>query len=137
VVTRLTYEVFGRMGWPSSSNSARQPQPHRRGNPQPADQERRRHATAGACRACSIAKGRSSSARGRQRGPVDGSCAGGGADDFKAEPEGFENFDRPARFEAIHKQIDGKGIKCDVAHVTWLPTLTVPLEAPAFPPWPD
>lgn len=50
-----------------------------------------------------------------------------GAEDFKAEPEGFEILTDPARFEAVHKQIDAKGIKCAVAEVTSLPTLTIPL----------
>ena len=30
-------------------------------------------------------------------------------------------------FEAVHKLVDAKGIKCDVAHVTELPKQTVPL----------
>ncbi len=54
-----------------------------------------------------------------------------GAEDFKAEPEGFEILTDPATFEAVHKQIEAKGIKCDVAQVTFLPTLTVPLDATA------
>ncbi len=33
----------------------------------------------------------------------------------------------PAQFEAVHKQIEAKGIKADVAGVTELPTVTVPL----------
>lgn len=52
-----------------------------------------------------------------------------GAEDFKAEPEGFEILTDPATFEAVHKQIEAKGIKCDEAQVTFLPTLTVPLDA--------
>ena len=51
----------------------------------------------------------------------------GGAEDFKAEPEGFVILTDPAGFEAVHKQIEAKGIKCAVAEVTSLPTLTVPL----------
>ena len=50
-----------------------------------------------------------------------------GAEDFKAEPEGYEILTDPAHFEAVHKQIEAKGIKCDVAEVTSLPTVTVPL----------
>jgi len=50
-----------------------------------------------------------------------------GAEDFKAEPQGYEIITDPARFEAIHKQIEAKGIKADLAVVTELPTVTVPL----------
>jgi YebC/PmpR family DNA-binding regulatory protein len=50
-----------------------------------------------------------------------------GAEDFRAEPQGYEIITDPAHFEAVHKQIEAKGIKPDVAVVTELPTLTVPL----------
>ena len=50
-----------------------------------------------------------------------------GAEDFKAEPEGFEILTDPATFEAVHKQIEARGIKCAVAEVTSRPVLTVPL----------
>ena len=50
-----------------------------------------------------------------------------GAEDFKAEPEGYEIITTPAQFEAVHKQIEAKGIKPAVAAVTELATLTVPL----------
>ena len=50
-----------------------------------------------------------------------------GAEDFKAEPEGYEIITTPAHFEAVHKQIEAKGIKPDAAVVTELPTVTVPL----------
>ena len=50
-----------------------------------------------------------------------------GAEDFKAEPQGYEIITDPARFEAVHKQIESKGIKADAAEVTELPTVTVPL----------
>jgi transcriptional/translational regulatory protein YebC/TACO1 len=53
-----------------------------------------------------------------------------GAEDFKAEPQGYEIITDPAHFEAVHKQIEAKGIKCAVAEVTELPMTTVPL-APA------
>ena len=52
-----------------------------------------------------------------------------GAEDFKAEPQGYEILTDPAQFEAVHKQIEAKGIKADVAAVTELPTGTVPLAA--------
>ena len=50
-----------------------------------------------------------------------------GAEDFKAELQGFEIITDPAHFEAVHKQIEAKGIKPDAAVVTELPTVTVPL----------
>ena len=50
-----------------------------------------------------------------------------GAEDFKAEPQGYEIITDPAHFEAVHKQIEAKGIKADVAGITELPTITVPL----------
>lgn len=46
-----------------------------------------------------------------------------GAEDFKAETEGFEILTDPAHFEAVHKQIESRGIKCEAAQVTWLPIL--------------
>jgi YebC/PmpR family DNA-binding regulatory protein len=54
-----------------------------------------------------------------------------GAEDFKAEPEGYEILTDPAQFELVHKQVEASGIKCDVAQVTSLPTITVPLEGGA------
>ncbi|MST94247.1 MAG: YebC/PmpR family DNA-binding transcriptional regulator [Pedosphaera sp.] len=53
-----------------------------------------------------------------------------GAEDFKAEPEGFEILTDPAHFEAVHRQIEAKGIRCAVAEVTWLPTVLVPVAEP-------
>jgi len=50
-----------------------------------------------------------------------------GAEDFKAEPEGYEILTDPAHFEAVNKQLETKGIKCVVAEVTSLPVLTVTL----------
>jgi YebC/PmpR family DNA-binding regulatory protein len=50
-----------------------------------------------------------------------------GAEDFQAEPQGYEIITDPAHFEAVHKQIEVKGIKADAAVVTELPTVTVPL----------
>jgi YebC/PmpR family DNA-binding regulatory protein len=50
-----------------------------------------------------------------------------GAEDFKAEPQGYEILTAPAHFEAVHKQLEAKGIKCDAAEVTSLPAVTVPL----------
>jgi YebC/PmpR family DNA-binding regulatory protein len=51
-----------------------------------------------------------------------------GAEDFKAEPQGYEIITEPGHFEAVHKQIEAKGVKAVVAEVTELPTLTVPLQ---------
>ena len=50
-----------------------------------------------------------------------------GAEDFKAEPEGYEILTDPAHFEAVNKQLEARGIKCAAAEVTSLPELTVPL----------
>jgi YebC/PmpR family DNA-binding regulatory protein len=50
-----------------------------------------------------------------------------GAEDFKAEPQGYEIITEPAHFEAVHKQLEAKGIKPAVAGVTELATITVPL----------
>jgi YebC/PmpR family DNA-binding regulatory protein len=50
-----------------------------------------------------------------------------GAEDFKSELQGYEVLTEPAQFEAVHKQIEAKGIKPAVAEVTALPTVTVPL----------
>jgi len=54
-----------------------------------------------------------------------------GAEDFKAEPEGYEILTEPGKFEAVHKQLEGKGIKAEAAVVTELPSITVPLAEPA------
>jgi YebC/PmpR family DNA-binding regulatory protein len=50
-----------------------------------------------------------------------------GAEDFKAEPQGYEILTEPGQLEAVHKQLEAKGIKPAVAEVTELPTVTVPL----------
>jgi len=49
-----------------------------------------------------------------------------GAEDFKAEPQGYEIVTEPANFEAVHKQIEAKGIKYEAAEITSLPTLLAP-----------
>ncbi len=56
-----------------------------------------------------------------------------GAEDFKAEPEGYEVLTDPAHFEAVHKQLDARGIKCASATITYLPTLLVPLDPASAP----
>lgn len=50
-----------------------------------------------------------------------------GAEDFKAEAEGFEILTEPASFEAVHKAVEARGIKCDSAEVTFLPLATAPV----------
>ncbi len=50
-----------------------------------------------------------------------------GAEDFKAEAEGFEVLTEPGSFESVHKQIEAKGIKCEAAEVTSLPLATTPV----------
>lgn len=54
-----------------------------------------------------------------------------GAEDFKAEPEGFEIITAPQQFEQVHKQVEAKGIKPAAAEITELPTVTVPLAGEA------
>lgn len=50
-----------------------------------------------------------------------------GAEDFKVEADRFEILSDPVKFEAVHKRLEAKNIKCAVAEVTELPTLTVPV----------
>ena len=50
-----------------------------------------------------------------------------GAEDFKAEPQGFEILTEPANFEAVHRQIETRNIKYEAAEITSLPTVTIPL----------
>ena len=54
-----------------------------------------------------------------------------GAEDFKAESQGYEILTEPGNFEAVHKQIEAKGIKCEAAEITSRPTLTLPLAGEA------
>ncbi len=54
-----------------------------------------------------------------------------GAEDFKAEADGFEILTDPTKFEVVHKAVEAKGIKCSAAQVTFLPQLTVPLDKAA------
>jgi YebC/PmpR family DNA-binding regulatory protein len=53
-----------------------------------------------------------------------------GAEDFKAEAQGYEILTEPGQFEAVHKQLEAKSIKPVVAEVTFLPSTTVPLSDP-------
>ncbi len=60
-----------------------------------------------------------------------GGALDAGAEDFKAEPEGFEIITDPAHFEAVHQAVEARGIKCAAAQVTELPELTVPVSGAA------
>jgi YebC/PmpR family DNA-binding regulatory protein len=51
-----------------------------------------------------------------------------GAEDFKADPDGYEVLTDPGRLEAVHKAIEAGGIKAAGAEVTWLPVITAPLQ---------
>ncbi len=50
-----------------------------------------------------------------------------GAEDFKADDHGFEILTEPGHLEAVHKALEEKGVKCEVAEVTSLPDVTIPL----------
>jgi len=50
-----------------------------------------------------------------------------GAEDFKADTQGYEILTEPANFEAVHKQVEARGIKPLAAEVTALPAVTVAL----------
>jgi YebC/PmpR family DNA-binding regulatory protein len=50
-----------------------------------------------------------------------------GAEDFKADAQGYEIITEPGNFEAVHRKVESKGIKAEAAGVTELPTITVPL----------
>ena len=52
----------------------------------------------------------------------------------EADADGFEILTDPAHFEQVHKQVDAAGIKCAVAEVTALPSVTVPLAGGAVAP---
>ena len=52
-----------------------------------------------------------------------------GAEDFKADEQGYQILTEPGNFEVVHKQIEAKGIKPAMAEINSLPTITVPLNA--------
>lgn len=54
-----------------------------------------------------------------------------GAEDFRAEPEGYEILTEPAKFDSVHKAIESSGIKPDSASVTFVPEATIPITDPA------
>jgi YebC/PmpR family DNA-binding regulatory protein len=53
-----------------------------------------------------------------------------GAEDFKVEAEAYEILTDPAHFEAVHKQLEAKGVKCAFAEITELPNVTAPISSP-------
>ena len=59
---------------------------------------------------------------------VMGAALEAGADDFRAEPEGYEILTEPASFEAVHKSMEARGIQPASAQITFLPVLSVPVE---------
>jgi YebC/PmpR family DNA-binding regulatory protein len=56
-----------------------------------------------------------------------------GAEDFKAEPEGYEIITGPGDFEAVHKRLETNGVKFEAAEVTWIPAVTVPVRKTDVP----
>jgi Uncharacterized conserved protein len=51
-----------------------------------------------------------------------------GAEDFKAEPQGYEVLTEPVRFEAVHKQLESRNLKPALAEITSIAAVTVPLQ---------
>ena len=54
-----------------------------------------------------------------------------GAEDFKADENGYEILTATGDFEVVHKKIEAKGIRCEAAEITSLPTLAAPPADPA------
>jgi YebC/PmpR family DNA-binding regulatory protein len=54
-----------------------------------------------------------------------------GAEDFKADPEGYEVLTDPGQVEAVHKQLEEGGVRTAAAEATFLPEITVPVGEPA------
>jgi YebC/PmpR family DNA-binding regulatory protein len=50
-----------------------------------------------------------------------------GAEDFRTEAEVYEVITEPAQFEAVHTQLQARGIKCASAEVAYLPAVTAPV----------
>lgn len=50
-----------------------------------------------------------------------------GAEDFRAEPEGYEILTDPNQFESVHQALEKAGIVSESAEVSQIPSLTVPL----------
>jgi YebC/PmpR family DNA-binding regulatory protein len=49
-----------------------------------------------------------------------------GAEDFKADEDGFEVLTEPGKFESVHKAIEAAGVKCEAAEITSLPVIITP-----------
>ena len=54
-----------------------------------------------------------------------------GAEDFKAEDEGYEVLTAPEDFEAVHQAIDTKELAMETAEITQLPEMTAPVSSEA------
>ena len=54
-----------------------------------------------------------------------------GAEDFKAEDEGYEVLTTPEDFEAVHQAIETKEIAMETAEITQLPEMTAPVSSEA------
>jgi len=54
-----------------------------------------------------------------------------GAEDFKAEDEGYEVLTAPEDFEAVHQAIETQEIAMETAEITQLPEMTVPVSSEA------
>ena len=52
-----------------------------------------------------------------------------GAEDFKADENGYEIVTDPGQFEEVHARLEEKGIAMEFAEVTSISTLTVPIPA--------
>jgi YebC/PmpR family DNA-binding regulatory protein len=54
-----------------------------------------------------------------------------GADDFRADPEGYEILTDPARFEGVHQALESRGIHTASAEVTYVPLASAPVQDPS------
>ena len=54
-----------------------------------------------------------------------------GAEDFRADEHGYEILTTPFLFEAVHRHLESKGIRCEAAEVTSVPELIVEVTDPA------
>lgn len=54
-----------------------------------------------------------------------------GADDFAAEPEGYEILTDPGHFEGVLQRMEERNIRSESAQITFLPALMAPLEGTA------
>jgi len=50
-----------------------------------------------------------------------------GAEDFKAEPEGYEIITAPPDFDGVQRRLETQGVNFEAAELTWLPAATVPV----------